>query len=577
MEKRSSKEFQAKAASVAAGGGEPAPEKSTRVRFGKLPKPLPGGVPYAKSRPELKDFDEARITAAIVNSQAWADVMTPVLAQMDAERTHAGKVAPLYTTHELESVLVYQRVCGLRSYKEARDRLTSDRGAEARRLLNFARPRNQKFRKLMTLRDGVPSEATVSRHRLRFAPDAHYPSLAARQQASFKARAELWARLEQRLLDEHLADEAFRDEARLIHMDGSALITHFTPPNSKDGSEDYSWNDMQNRNVTAPTAGYMSKRSTKTRVGPGWNLLTLTTQTGVPLAWRLTPIHWSEKPHARELIANELKSVVGRLDGYSEDIRVLTADAGFSAPHVRAALHDVGVLENIHHVSHAKSERTQSNAAKKRQRRYAIEREPGVFYDNWYADGHRQLHCRCGTGVVAKRVTRGKSSRGNPAKPDKLARLHSRVEGQCDNCGPISIDAGRWHIKRTTRTDIPKEQRAWFAKNEASVPMNRIDYLFGNPLTYDDPISKQYGTGRWSYNEGFYGQLVSRFNLLKGKRWIRFAEQVELETSMTFAIMHAVTLEQRARVKGQTWARPSTPAAGSGMGAKAPPGLAAVA
>jgi hypothetical protein len=310
----------------------------------------------------------------------------------------------------------------------------------------------------------------------------------------------------------------------------------------------------------------MSRKANTTRVGPGWNLLTVTTETGVPLAWRLTRINEAERTEGTRFAEQELKAALAKLDSFSApgqpgEIRVLTADSGFSTGHLRHALRDLGVLENIHHVSHAHSDRSQNNAAAKRKKRYAILRDPGLFYDNWYADGHRQLHCRCGHGVVAKRITRG--IRG---------RVSSRLEGQCKSCGPISIDAGRWALRRNNSKRATKEQRVYLAKHEGNVPRDKVEYLFGNPLTFDDAVAGEYGRGRWSYNEGFYGQLVSRFNLLKGKRWIRFADQVKLETSMTFAVMHAVTLEQRARLQGSTWARPPAQSRG-----QAPPALAVAA
>jgi hypothetical protein len=540
----------------------------SRTRFGKLPKPLPGRLPYAKSNPLLKDFDEAKITASLLASDAWKDVMgDPAnpqdgkpLNRLDAERTKPGKQAPLYSAHELESVLVYQRVCGLRSYKEARDRLTSDRGAPARELLGFNRPRNVRFRKVMTLRDGVPSEATVSRHRLRFAPDQDYATLAEKQQAAFKARARTWKRLERRLLKEHVKDEDLREEARLLHLDGSAIITHYTPPDVTGDSEDVNWNMKAGRRVTAPDAGYKSKEAGITRVGPGWNLVTVTTQSGVPMAWKLTAINTPEIFTAQDLAQRELKWAMGQLDRESEEIRVLVADAGFTGSTLRRSLREIGLLENIHHVSHSKAEGSQANAKEKDEYVFGIEKSPGILHENWYANGHRELKCKCGQGVVAKRVSRGKNG-----------RTIVKVEGQCDTCKPISIVSGNYYVVRDPASDDPLRQNR-LTPTEKTTPSKDVDFLFGNPLTFNDAVSAEYGRGRWSYNEGFYGQLVSRFQLLKGKRWIRFADQARLEASMTFAVMHAVTLEERARRRGSTWAAEQAQARG-----QAPPGLAAAA
>jgi hypothetical protein len=43
------------------------------------------------------------------------------------------------------------------------------------------------------------------------------------------------------------------------------------------------------------------------------------------------------------------------------------------------------------------------------------------------------------------------------------------------------------------------------------------DWKMGNPLTFHDPVSSTYGSARFGHNEGFHGQLVTRFGLLEGK------------------------------------------------------------
>ena len=62
--------------------------------------------------------------------------------------------------------------------------------------------------------DGVPSEATVWRHKKRFGLDRH----AAAYRVLFEA-----------LIREHFEEfPEHADEAQLVHWDGSALLTHYT-------------------------------------------------------------------------------------------------------------------------------------------------------------------------------------------------------------------------------------------------------------------------------------------------------------------------------------------------------------
>ena len=49
----------------------------------------------------------------------------------------------------------------------------------------------------------------------------------------------------------------------------------------------------------------------------------------------------------------------------------------------------------------------------------------------------------------------------------------------------------------------------------------------GNPLTFHDPVSSTYGSARFGHNEGFHGQLVTRFGPLEGKAWYRDIREAE--------------------------------------------------
>jgi hypothetical protein len=95
------------------------------------------------------------------------------------------------------------------------------------------------------------------------------------------------------------------------------------------------------------------------------------------------------------------------------------------------------------------------------------------------------------------------------------------------------------------------------------------DWRVGNPLTYEDPLSKQYGSARFGHNEGLHGTLVTRFGLLKEKAWYRDRRHAERDLLQVFCAMHALAKEQRRRAAGT--AQPSAPLAGQGNSGPPPP------
>lgn len=120
-------------------------QRSKRVRYGALPQPPEKMVvPYAQSREELKNLTEGQLTEIVMGTQAFKDEIGMVCDKLDSKRGRRGNkrgTDPLYSAWECEAVFVYQRVCGLRSVKEARDRLAGDRGNDARRILGFNKSR----------------------------------------------------------------------------------------------------------------------------------------------------------------------------------------------------------------------------------------------------------------------------------------------------------------------------------------------------------------------------------------------------------------------------------------------------
>jgi hypothetical protein len=484
-------------------------DPAARVRFsGDLPRPLHGRVPYAKSREELAGYSDAHIVRDILDSAAWNEVMTPFLAEVERTRQRPGKVSPLYSALELESVLLLQIVGGYETVRETRNALAGDRTDEMRRLLGFERPRPLPGQRVIKLRSGIPSEATLSRYRLQTGD--------ARRLAAYRA-------LEQRLLEEHAATDELRAEASVLDMDGTAIVTHYTAPiyNPDTGLlVNGGINDRGYPRVTAPEAGYNPK------LGHAWNLVMTATQTGVILAWRLVPANVSEKVAGAEVL-QELEHVLPLLG--ERKLRVLSADGGFNSPQIRRRARELGVLENIHIVSHDRSSRT--TAAKEDRRRIPIE-----GYRNWSTNGHRELVCKCGNGRSIRRARLG-------PKGTTVAR----VEGHCEKCKSITITSGEWFLAQN-----PVKWRRANPRDARQSP----DLLMGNPLTFNDAVSEQYGNRRFGHNEGLHGALSSRFGLIEGKRWFRRADQACLAVAMTVCVMHSVAIEQRQRARSSGVAPP---------------------
>lgn len=497
-----------------------------------LPKPAVDGglVPYAKSRPELKGWTAAHVTRLVLDSQAWKDLMKPVLDQIDYDRTHRvpRKEDPLYTSQELESVLYYQRLCGYSSYKRARNDIAGDRD-HARQLLGFDRPRNL-GRRVVKLRDGVPSEASVSRHRGRL-PEWR--------------RREIYDEVERRVLEEHLLDPDFLDELRIVNADGTKIQTHYTAP-IIDPKTGRAVNDAK---VTAPEAGYVPASAHPDKAGHGWNLVSITTSSGLPLAHAVVPLNAPERetllgvirgPFA-ERVAPRLKAHLG-----ATEVGVGSTDGGFASQEVRGAFRSVGYLENIHPVSHADRPESLANAARNDAKRIPID-----GYKDWFTNGHRELFCACGAGNTFRRVGR------------QSEKVFARIEGRCDKrCGSITITSGDWRLAQNPLR--------WVRINPKN-PNERPDLLMGNPLTFNDPISQEYGRRRFGHNEGFHGALQSRFGLIKDKRWFRRVDEAKIATSMVFIAMHLLAMEQRRISRAAPL--PNQPALSPP--AQAPPGLAA--
>ena len=171
-------------------------------------------TPYANCRDEWKRVGLGEKVRVVLDSPAWQAVMIPALDQLDAERSRKGP-APSYSSEELERAVLFQKLAGVATYKEARNLLAGDREAETREALGFDKPRKRYGRGVTLVKslDGVPSEVTIWRHLQRWGLDRHIAA---------------YEELFQTLLEEHLADPDFQEEARTLNIDGSTIRSHYT-------------------------------------------------------------------------------------------------------------------------------------------------------------------------------------------------------------------------------------------------------------------------------------------------------------------------------------------------------------
>ena len=501
----------------------PVPGPRRRLKYGSLPVPVAScQVAYAKRRPELKGLTPAEATRLILDSPAFQAVVIPKLAALDTERGGYGR-EPLYSSLELESIFVYQRARGLRSVKEARAYLGGDH--QAQQLLGFDRIRRRARPGQARFCDTLPSESTLSRHRRRFGE---------------QARLEAYRELERRLRDELLTLPEIQEGARILDLDGSAILTHFTPPKLTKRRKDGRAREVTNAaQVTAPDAGYVPGNGPKS--GSGWQLISMTTEQGMPLAWQVSPLHENEAQVASRVIDAYARDVLPHLD--ATKVGVLSADSAFARRDLRLKLRANGLVDNIHEVSHARRPTSEEKARKEDRRQIPIHDPLKPSYSNWFANGHRELFCRCRQGRT-ERITKLEGG-----------RLTVATVGRCSNCGTIRITAGRWRLTQNPRR---------FVRCQPGEPG---DESFGNPLTFHDPLASRYGTGRFGHQEGFHGQLVSRFQLLKGKRWFRRQAQAETDVAVVFSLMHVLALERHRRF--------SSSGQSSGLAPPGPPGAQA--
>jgi hypothetical protein len=445
------------------------------------------------------------LTRGIMDSPLWREVMGPVLDAIDAGRGNQA----IYTARELESVMLFGRVAGKLTCKGTRMLLAGDAHHHARELLGLAQTRGRKTRgnpRRWRL-PGVPSEATLCRYRRTYESERN------------AAYAELVRRLRR-----HIAP-LLESGLRIAYVDGTKIGTHYTPP-----IRDKTTGEIVNpTRVTAPEAGWVPPNSAPAdHSGAGWNLVTLLSEECVPIADVIIPLHHSEMRAGVEVLSQFLAEIKPLLD---DEVRVLSADGAFIGDDMREASREAGFVENIHLASHADTISAKKHDRKLAKRRQIIEGKP-----NYHVNGHRELACECGKASFARR-----------AWIDKAGVAHIRTEGNCPNCGSITVTAGRWREAMNGAK--------WVEKTKHEVG----NLSLGNPLTYNDRLASVYGKRRHAHQESFHGMLATRFRLNENKRWLRTLAQAELDKNIVFTVLLSQTAETLAqRAASPPLAAPST-------------------
>jgi hypothetical protein len=548
--------------------------KKARVRYGPLPKlDATVEIPYANTRADAPS--SAQVVRAMLESDAWRDVMKPMLDLLQAERDARKKVAPAYTCEELESVFLYQAIAGIDTVHELRTHLTSHLGAEARQLLGFKKPRKTKGQ--VTTLQAVPSEATLSRYRLSFAPaDAGRVERATktkveagigptlydfkraeveRKRAATRVRRDLYLRFFARWIEEYAKTDEGREASQLLFADGTTMLSYFNclitdegvpqndeprprercrvqPVFTESGSKgqrvwdgrlsEAQWEALKHQDPTfrrywkfSADGGYLALAAGEARFGHGYNVVDIVDSVGMPLAFGVGPNQMDERKNLLPTLGR-LGESLGHFPSDPDKVRVFGADAGFTGFDVYDAVRDLGMLENIHPVSGSREARSIQHAARRRSKRFRIVHKD-TGRETWLTDGHRNLFCECGKGEVQKKFHRTKNG-----------RLIPRLEGQCDKCGPITITSGDWKLIGSK----------W--KHRTKNPGGTIDLPMGNPLTFTNPISESYAGRRFAVQEGAHSILANRFGLIRGRRRVKYSEDVELRVAMTFCAIHGI-------------------------------------
>lgn len=481
---------------------ETGPKK--RLRFGQLPVPDEHADLYwSVNQPELRDLTDGQLTALLLAAPEFETVLGPALDQIDARNKTVGSGKKMgrparWSARQVESFLLYRRVAGLETIKRTCERLHWD--GEARELLNLG--------------ERLPSRATISRY-----VTQHFDAI---------ERVALYRELDRQLRARMVQLPGFDSEARILGLDGSQHGTRYTPPIPERGKDGKLTKQLLNDKIpagspgaiTAADAGYVGGNHPKS--GKGWQLMGLFTEHGTLVAWDISPLNEAEAVAAERVLSQYEQEVLPhRQQG---TLSVCSADSAFSSPVLRARMQELRIAPNIHRASHGGKPKTHRNVAKLDADWLRFQHPGKKHYANWQANGHMELRCACGEGVI-KRVF-DLSTTGH---------LSIAMKGQCPSCGNVTITAGKWR-----RAQNPVRYVRAYA-GETNEP------ALGNGLTYRDALSRKYGKGRFGWGESVHATLERRFGLLKDKSWMRSKVEVETEFAIAASAISVLLLERQAR------------------------------
>jgi hypothetical protein len=359
-----------------------------------------------------------------------------------------------------------------------------------------------------------PSRATLTRY--------------IRQHFNEAKRAEQYLELDRRLRQRVCQLPGFDEEARILGMDGSQHGTHFTAPipiiNKKRERVGWTNKDIEKGKpgaITAETAGYVGGNNAKS--GKGWQLLGLWTEHGTLVGWDISPLNESEITAAHRVLTSYEAEV---LPHRSDALTVCTADGGFSSDKLRAQLQSFGIVPNIHKASHKlvpglEDEQTE-NASERDKNWRRFEHPSKPHYSNWKANGHGEIRCSCPDHRKKRVFTIGKTRKRSIA-----------TKGECETCGNVTITVGQWRSERKKWVRCYRDDQA--------------DLTLGNPLTFNDELSREYGEDRYGFGESVHATMKRRFGLLKDASWMRDITEVKTEFAIAASAISVLLLERDAR------------------------------
>lgn len=467
------------------------PKRNRRARFGKLPKPSEKAtLKWGLYEEPIRGIRNARLVELLKSDHDFQATVGSYIDRIDGRnRTARGSKLgrrSTWSAEQLETILLYRRLSGKSTIRRALIELRASPGDRA----------------ILGLPGDLPSEATISRY--------------VTEHSNQDEREAAYLELDRRLRDRVTDLPGFDEEARILAMDGSSHETHYTPPpSSKKHAEKFKGK------VTTVDGGYRGGQ----KAGKGWQLVSMTTERGTPVAWSLAPLNQGEKPVGTAVIESYSEHVLPKRDKRS--LTVCTCDGGFQSPAVHRSMINARIIPNIHKGSHADTTKSK-NAVRKRQRNWKPFYHPNQkHYSNWAINGLEEIACHCGEGTTERYF-----------EISRTGKLTIGTKGRCAKCGSISIMVGKW--RRAQNPDRVTHMSANDKANYTAAP------TIGNPLHFHDPVAHEYGLDRFGWNESFHAVLQKRFNLLR-KGWMRSAQEARTEFAVAFSAISILLLERHKR------------------------------